>query len=462
MKVKSNDFIPLSSIAVRDEQLGQAVANATRIAYDNRLQTLFSNGREHGEALRVQAAEAKRRALRKLPDLLEQAEANMQANGIEVLWAEDAAEVGQHVIEIAQRHDVRKVTKSKSMVTEEVALNHDLEAQGIEVVETDLGEYIIQLGKETPSHIIAPIIHKSKTDVRDMFVRELGMTPTDDAAEMTYFARQQLRQHFLTADMGISGGNFVIAETGTICLVTNEGNGRMVTTLPRVHVAIVGIEKLVETVDDYATLTQILARSSTGQAMPVYTHMINGPRRDGDPDGPEHVYVIFVDNGRSEVYNTRYVEALACIRCGACLNACPVYRQVGGHAYGWVYSGPIGAVITPLLVGLENATPLPNASSLCGLCKEVCPVIIDLPGLLLDLRDDLVKEGHNNWAWKIGMRMWSWGTRSPRLFAIGGAMARLGINRLGGKRFMQPWTKHRDFPDLAPKSFRQLWKERQT
>ncbi len=462
MQAKSNEFVPLSSIAVRDQQLGTAIANGARTAYNNRLRTLFVDGREHGEALRHQAAEAKRRALRQLPDLLEQAETNLQANGIEVLWAEDAAEVGRYVIEIARRHEVQKVTKSKSMVTEEVGLNHVLETEGLVVVETDLGEYIIQLAKEPPSHIVAPILHKSKSDVRDIFVSELGMAPTDDAAEMTRFARQQLREHFLSADMGISGGNFVIAETGTIGLVTNEGNGRMVTTLPRVHVAIVGIEKLVETVDDYVTLTQILARSSTGQTMPVYTHMINGPRRKADPDGPEHVYVIFVDNGRSDIYCTDYAEALACIRCGACLNACPVYRSVGGHAYGWVYSGPIGAVITPLLIGLENATPLPNASSLCGICKEVCPVIIDLPRMLLDLRRDLVKQGHTSLMWKTGIRLWSWVSQSPRLFSLGGMMGRIGLNRLGGKRFMRPWVKHRDFPDFAPKSFRQLWKERQS
>jgi L-lactate dehydrogenase complex protein LldF len=280
---------------------------------------------------------------------------------------------------------------------------------------------------------------------------------------MTKFARGVLRNIFLEADMGISGGNFVIAETGTVCLVTNEGNGRMVTSMPRVHVALVGIEKIVATLEDYATLTQVLPRSATGQTMTVYTSMISGPRRPGDPDGPDHVYVIFLDNGRSNVYATEYAEALACIRCGACLNACPVYRSTGGHAYGWVYPGPIGAVITPLLNGLAAAKPLPHASSLCGSCKQVCPVDIDLPRMLLDLRRDLYDQNKVGAGWKLAMKLWAFGFRSPRLFAFGGSVARAVVGNNPPSKLPPPlsgWTKYRDLPAFAPKSFHQQWQER--
>lgn len=463
MKVNSGQFIPVAQIAIHDRDLQAAVARGTSNAYQKRIRAMYGAGYEHGEALRQQAAEAKRRALRRLPELLEQAEAVMQANGMAVLWAEDGEEACRIALDIARRHDVHLVVKSKSMVTEEIGLNQALQANDIQVVETDLGEFIIQLNNEPPSHIVAPVIHKTKESIREIFVQKLGMQPTDDAGEMTYFARQHLRRQFLEADMGVSGGNFIIAETGTICLVTNEGNGRMVTTQPRVHVAFVGIEKIVETLEDFATLVQVLPRSSTGQAMSVYTQMINGPRRDGEVDGPEHVYVVLVDNGRSEVYATDYCEALACIRCGACLNACPVYRVTGGHAYGWVYSGPIGAVVTPLFVGLENATPLPYASSLCGVCKQVCPVDIDLPRMLLDLRSDVVEQHDDTFVWRAGLRVWAMVTRSPRLFEWGGVAARLGV-RLTRGRLPGPlggWTKSRDFPPFAPRPFRQLWRERQ-
>ena len=393
VELRSNDFIALADIALHNEDLQHAVGAGTRGGYQRRADTMFAHGQEHGESMRQQAAEAKRRALRKLPDLLELAERNLQANGFVVEWAEDAAEANQLLLEIAARHGVQTVTKSKSMLSEELGVNHVMEAAGLRVVETDLGEYIIQLNDETPSHIVAPVMHKTKAEIRDIFVRELGMEATDDAEEMVAYARKMLREDFLNADMGISGGNFLIAETGTIGLVMNEGNGRMCTSLPRVHIALVGIEKIVETVEDYATLTQVLPSSSTGQKLTVYTNIINGPRRPDEVDGPEHTYVILVDNGRSKIYGTQYEDALCCIRCGACQNACPVYRSTGGHAYGWVYGGPIGAVLTPLLVGLENAAPLPHASSLCGSCKQVCPVDIDLPRMLLDLRWDLVQSG---------------------------------------------------------------------
>lgn len=463
-ELKANQFISVSQIAISNDELRGAVKKATTTAYGKRLDVMFADGKSHGEALRQQAAEAKRRALKKLPDLLEQAEANMQANGITVLWAETAQQVQQLVLDIARQHSVKTVAKSKSMVSEEVALNSVFEQNDIEVVETDLGEFIIQLDHEPPSHIVTPVIHKTKGEIRDVFVRELQMEPTDDAQAMTRFARRYLRDVFLRAEMGITGGNFIIAETGTVCLVTNEGNARMVTTIPPVHVAIVGIEKLVETVEDYVTLTQVLPRSATGQTMTVYTHMLHGPRQTDEIGGPEHVYVILVDNGRTNIYGTDYAEALTCIRCGACMNACPVYRVTGGHAYGWVYPGPIGAVITPLLNGLENASPLPHASSLCGSCKEVCPVDIDLPRMLLDLRHDLIEQGISDRMWDWGIKGWATVNQSPRLFELSGKAARMGVKVMPGQHLPGPlggWTKHRDFPDFAATSFRQLWRDRQ-
>lgn len=463
MEINANNFIPISEIAVNDAQLTAAVRRGTQTAFNKREASMYAYGRSHGQQLRQQAAEAKRRALRQLPELLERAEANMQANGIQVLWAIDASEAQQHLMQIARQHDVERVVKSKSMLTEETGINPVLEEAGIEVVETDLGEFIIQLSAETPSHIIAPVIHKSKEAIRDLLIEQLGMPSTDNSREMTMFAREYLRDKFLSANMGISGGNFLIAETGTICLVTNEGNGRMVTTLPKVHVAMIGIEKIVETLDDYATLTQVIARSGTGQSIAVYTHMINGPRREHDSDGPEYVYVILVDNGRSDIYQTDYAEVLSCIRCGACLNGCPVYRSTGGHAYGSVYSGPIGAVVTPLLNGLANAKPLPHASSLCGMCKEVCPVDIDLPRMLLDLRRDLVEQGHTALIWDAGIKAWATIHRSPRLYRLAGKAARPGMKVVGSKLPgpLGGWTKYRDFPGFAPKSFHDLWEERQ-
>jgi L-lactate dehydrogenase complex protein LldF len=463
MKVNSEQFISVAEIAIHDKDMQTAVNTGTRTAFDRRIGAMYEQGHEHGEALRQQAAEAKRRALRKLPDLLELAEKRMQENGMQVLWAQDAAEACKHVLNIAKKHKLKKAIKSKSMVTEEISLNHVLEDAGIKVVETDLGEYIIQLNDEAPSHIIAPVIHKTKEQIRQIFQDKLDMPYTNDAQEMVAFAREKLREEFLSADMGISGGNFIIAETGSICLVTNEGNGRMVTSMPKVHVALIGIEKVIENLDDYATLTQVLPRSGTGQKMTVYTNILNGK---GDDGGPETIYVILVDNGRSEIYtNPKYTEALACIRCGACLNACPVYRVTGGHAYGWVYGGPIGAVVTPLLVGLDKASPLPNASSLCGSCKQVCPVDIDLPRMLLDLRHDLVENRQTELKWDAAIKAWEIANRSPRIFEMAGKAGRIALENGLDNALPNPlgeWKKYRDFPDFAPKSFRQLWRERKS
>jgi L-lactate dehydrogenase complex protein LldF len=461
MKPTSNDFIPLAQVAMSNSELRAAVGRGTLNATRKREAALLRNGREHGEALREQAAVSRRQALARLPELLLEAEQKMRENGIEVLWARDADEANAHVLRIASDHQVRRVVKAKSMVSEELGLNHALEDAGLNVVETDLGEFILQLGNEAPSHIVTPIIHKPKSAVRDLFVTELDMPPTDDAEEMTRFARQVLRQEFLAAEMGISGGNFIIAETGSLCMVTNEGNGRLSTTVPGVHVAVVGIEKVVATLEDYVLLTQLLPRSATGQLMTCYMQMINGPRRADEPDGPDHVYVILIDNGRSAISASKYSEALACIRCGACLNACPVYRVTGGHAYGWVYPGPIGAVITPLLTGHENATPLPQASSLCGACYEVCPVKIDLPRMLLDLRHEQVMAGTPSPIWGWGIRLWRHVSESRRLFSLAGRLLAF-LGPLLPRQLPPPlggWTRHRSSPRFAERSFRARWVE---
>ncbi len=460
MKIKSENFTKEARKAIADADLQSAISFGTNLAYTNRKSAVFISGQDHGEKIRQQAAQIKRNALNNLPQLLEQAEKQMQKNGINVLWAKDAAEANSKVLEIIRQKQAKKVIKSKSMVTEEIALNDFLEKNDVQVVESDLGEYIIQISGDHPSHIVVPVIHRTKASIRDTLVEKIGMPPTDDTQTMTHFVRGHMRKEFLQADVGISGGNFIIAESGSLCLATNEGNGRMVTSLPPIHIAVVGIEKIIPTLEDYATLAQILPRNATGQSMTVYTNIINGPRRSDEEDGPLEVYVIIIDNGRSDIYRSGYTEALACIRCGACLNACPVYRVSGGHSYGWVYPGPIGAVVTPLLVGLNKASQLPNASSLCGSCKQVCSVDIDIPHMLLDLRHDLTKQKKSSKIWKAGMWIWAKSNQSEKLYGLTGIMMKvsrlLPLNKMPG--LVKKWTRYRKVPKPAAKSFYELWK----
>ena len=335
------------------------------------------------EQLREACAAIRDRALADLDVWLEIFEENARARGAEVLWARDGAEICDLVIDVARRHGVKKVTKSKSMLSEEAQLNDALAAAGIEPVETDLGEYIIQLAGEAPSHIIAPAVHKTLAEVEALFAEKHGRPQqartSADIPALAREAREVLRQHFLSADMGISGANFLIAESGTAALVTNEGNGRMVTTLPRVHVVITGIEKLVPTLEDFATLMRLLPRSATGQTISNYVSLLTGTRAADEREGPSKTVFILVDNGRADLLGSHYQEMLRCIRCGACMNHCPVYFSLGGHAYGWVYPGPMGSVLTPLYTGIENALDLPHASTGCRQCSNVCPGRIPLP-----------------------------------------------------------------------------------
>lgn len=467
MSGQPNAFVQSATIALSDIHLQTALDRATTRAVSNRVAAMAQT--TDAAALRQQARAARLRALNQLPELLERLESRLTENGATVLWAADGDECNRHVVEIARRHDVKRIAKGKSMATEETRLNVALEAAGLDVVETDLGEFVVQLAHERPSHIVSPILHKTKEQVRDLFVTHLGIEPSDDPRTLTKAARRYLRPKFIQADMGITGANFAIADTGTIAVVTNEGNGRLCAALPRVHVVVVGIEKVIESVHDFGTLVQMLTRSTGGQAISVYVQLASGPARPEDLDGPEHMYVILLDNGRSRIHGTDdYAEVLACLRCGACLNTCPVYQNVGGHAYGGVYSGPIGAVITPLLTGMENATPLPFASSLCGACKEACPVDIDLPRMLLQLRGDLVAAGHRERVLSAGIKGWSVAMQSPWLYAASASAARL-LTRTragqGGRLTSLPgmlgnWTQNRDFPPFAAKSFHQLWRER--
>ncbi len=424
-----------------------------------------------GPRLRDAARAARERAITQLPNLLEQLERKLLGNGCEVHWAADAEEASDVICSIARGTGARLAVKSKSMVTEEIGLNGALERAGVQVVETDLGEYIIQLANEPPSHIIAPVIHKRVEDVSALFQRELGMAPTTDPAAMCATARAELRDRFLKADLGISGCNFAIAETGTVCIVTNEGNGRMVTSMPPVYVAVMGIEKVVATVEDAVLLWQAASRSATGQDVSVYFSMSSGPRRAGHADGPKEMHVVLLDNGRSRVLERGYAEALLCIRCGACLNACPVYREIGGHAYGeTAYNGPIGAVITPLLSrDVSKAKALPFASTLCGACRDVCPVKIDLPQLLLDLRRDVVEQGTDSAVERLAIRGFARAMGRLSRYRRATRLARV-VTRILGRAgrsslaWLPPplgaWTRTRDFPAFPARSFRDVWRDR--
>jgi L-lactate dehydrogenase complex protein LldF len=416
--------------------------------------------------IRDAAAAIRDRALANLDLYLETFERQATAAGAVVHWAQTHDDVNRIVREIAAAHGVRKVVKSKSMVTEECGLNVALEAAGLEVVETDLGEYILQLAQEPPSHIVAPVVHKTREEVSDLFAEKHKAPRLTDIPALCREAREKLRPHFLSADMGVSGANFIIAETGSTLIVTNEGNGRMVTTLPKVHVAITGIEKVVPTLEDVATLIRLLPRHGTGQSITNYISVTTGPRRAGDRDGPEHFHVILVDAGRSDLLGGDFQEMLRCIRCGACMNHCPVYQSIGGHAYGWVYPGPMGSVLTPSYVGLEQARDLPNAATLCGQCHVACPVKIPLPELLRKLRERQFERGLKPWPETLALKAWGWLAARPALYALATRLKVRLLLAMADERgmirslpFGGGWTDRRDFPAPQGRTFREMYEE---
>ncbi|MDE0163856.1 MAG: LutB/LldF family L-lactate oxidation iron-sulfur protein [Bryobacterales bacterium] len=460
-------------VALGDLKLQKTITAATDRFSEKRLDVVAPNVLPEYQELRDQAHNIKQHTIDHLDYYLETVEARVQSRGGHVVWCADAEAAVNAVIAIARKHDAKLAVKSKSMVSEEIHLNDALEKNGIEPVETDLGEYIQQLARERPYHIVAPALHKTRGDVADLFVEKLGVERNEEPEELTQVARRVLRRKFLNADMGISGANFVVAESGAVVLVENEGNIRMTTSAPRIHVAVAGIEKLIPRAADLAVFLKLLGRSGSGQPITSYTSFLSGPRRDGEINGPDEFYLLLVDNGRTRVLADKEKrQTLYCIRCGACSNVCPVYRRIGGHSYPGTYSGPIGAILTPQFAGLGHEPALPFASSLCGACGEVCPVKIDIPRMLLALRRD-VKKGEareNRWLpEKLAFRGWSWVMRRPWVFEWAGFFAQAFLSRQDGHSWIRtgpamlaPWTATRDFPPLAPRSFRELWRARQS
>lgn len=458
-----------------EARVREALANPQRLTAIDRAARRFYEGRAltmstlpDAEATRDLARAIRAHTIAHLDEYLQQFEANVQATGGHVHWARDAAEACATVLRIAYEGGVQHIVKSKSMVSEEIGLNAVLEQAGLEVVETDLGEYIAQLAYDRPSHIVAPVLHLTRQEVGRIFTQRLGVPYSDEIAELNAIARRTLREKFLQAEMGISGCNFAVAETGTVCIVTNEGNGRMVTTLPRIHVALMGMERIVPTLRDLAVMLQLLARSATGQKLTAYTSLLTGPRRTHDPHGPQEMHVVIIDNGRSRALASDLAEILYCIRCGACLNVCPVYRTIGGHAYGSVYSGPVGSVLSPILGGLVAFADLPQASTLCGACRDICPVRIDLPALLLRLRREAAGQGHAPRWLKVSIQGYAAIASRPGRFALAARVASWLTHLLGGGWFegrlpgpLGAWTRTRAFPPFARRTFQQRWRERQ-
>ena len=452
---------------------GQKLADQRLQANLRKLSTKFVTARATAieeidfEATREALKARRNRGLETLDVWLEIFEREATRRGATVLFAESTQDAARLIAEIARKHDVKKVIKSKSMVTEELQLNKVLADMGVQSVETDLGEYILQINdNEPPSHIIAPVVHKDKDEVADLFARVHHKPRLTDIPAMTREAREMLRPQFLSADMGVTGGNFLVAETGSVAVVTNEGNEGMCTIMPRVHVAVTGIEKVLPTLEDLATAMRLLPRSATGQGTSNYFSLLTGTRAEDEVDGPEHMYFVLVDGGRSGLIGGAFQEMLRCIRCGACMNHCPVYQKIGGHAYGWVYPGPMGSVLTPSYVGLEKTLDLPQAATLCGECNRVCPVGIPISDLLRKLRERQVDRGLRPWQERAALAAWAFAARRPRLYATLSGLGTRVLKWMGRERgsisklpFAAGWSDTREMPSPSGKTFRAMYRE---
>jgi L-lactate dehydrogenase complex protein LldF len=457
-----HDFLDAARQALADPPLQAALVRLTS--------TLLAGNRRgyaalaDSSALREHAKRIKEHTLAHLDRYLEQLETAVHQRGGQVHWASNATDARQIVLDIARQTNSRRIVKSKSMTSEEVHLNPALEAAGLEVTETDFGEFIIQLAGERPSHLVAPAVHHTRESIARILSKHSGESLPDDPQALAQAGRRLLRAKFAQADMGISGANFAVAETGTIVIISNEGNARLTTTCPRVHVALMGIEKVLPRWIDLPVFLKLLARAATGQTLSVYTSLITGSRRRGESDGPEEFHLVLLDNGRSRVLATPFRESLQCIRCGACLNACPVYRRIGGHAYGGVYSGPIGSILTPLYDSVADNPHLPHASSLCGACQAACPVKINIPHMLIGLRElQHHEQSKSRWE-KVAYRLACAVLRRPWLYRFALRFARLVFRpfaREGWLKYLPgpgaAWTAARDFPAPAARSFRESW-----
>ncbi|WP_422372820.1 LutB/LldF family L-lactate oxidation iron-sulfur protein [Hoeflea sp.] len=470
MELAAKHFKANASKALIDIQLQKALGNVEKGFIGKRKKA--TDALPEFEQLRDNARDIKDHTLAHLDLYLEEYEARVTAAGGHVHWAETAEDARRIVLDICRKANARTVTKGKSMITEEIALNDHLSANGIEPVETDLGEYIIQLRGEHPSHIIAPAVHLNKEQVEGDFRRvHTHLSQERDLSEPVALlseAREVLRQRYFAADVGITGANFLIAETGSSVIVTNEGNGDLTQTLGKVHVVVASIEKIVPTLEDTSQILRVLARSATGQDMSVYTTFSTGPRRPEDPDGPDEYHVVLLDNGRSSMLGTEYQDMLRCIRCGACMNHCPVYHAVGGHAYGSVYPGPMGAVLTPSLNGIDESGHLPNASTFCGRCESVCPMRIPLPKMMRHWRESEFERNLSPATARYGLKFWAFFAKRPKLYRMAVSFGMPLLSLFGGtsRRFRSlplagGWTRYRDLPAPEGRTFLQAWAQRE-
>ncbi len=464
MEIHSPEFKDNARIALKDVSLQKALGNL-RDGFPVKRAAAVARMPEF-EQLRNEACDLKNHVIENLDLYLEQFESKVLEQGGQVHWARDSKEACEAILKICQNADAKTVTKGKSMVSEEINLNDYLEANGVQPVETDLGEYILQLRGDHPSHIIAPAIHLNLDDVSDIFSEKHGTPRSDDPAELMQEAREMLRKQFVAADVGITGANFCVAETGSTLIVTNEGNGDLTQTLARVHVVITTIDKMVPTLEDMTLFQRLLARSATGQEFAVYNTLSTGPRRAGDQDGPDEFHVVLLDNGRSEMIGTDFQDMLRCIRCSACMNHCPVYGAVGGHAYGWVYPGPMGSVLTPELIGIDKAGHLPNASTFCGKCESVCPVKIPLPKLMRHWREREFERHLSPKGFRFGVGVWASFAKNPKLYRWLARASSFGLKLMAGKKgkirslpLGKGWTAWRDMPAPQGGTFMDQWKQ---